>query len=283
MDNNTRSLSPRESQLVLGLEWEDRKWVTREEILDLYEGNENVADRVIRSLRRKGWLERIAPGRYLLIGAERGPEGIPHGNLLAIAASLVEPSYLAYGTAAEIHDLTPQTRHTVWLAAPERVHHKEIRGTEVRFVYLQEEKFFGAEDIDWLDERVRVSDLHKTILDCVDKPEYAGGIGEVTRIVASAAGQVDWKTMIRYSRRMGSQALVQRLGFLMDFVGAEMPDRARTELHELVSPNSRPQLGVPSRWGTGGALDPEWRLVVNVPESALTAELPHVSPRTPDR
>lgn len=283
MDNKPRTLSPRESQLVLALEWEDRTWVERQEVLDLFGGNDNIADRVIRSLRRKGWLERVVPGRYLLIGADRGPEGIPHGNLLAIAASLVDPSYLAYGSAAEVHDLTPQTRHTIWLAAPDRVHNKEIRGIEVRFVYLQENKFFGGEDIDFLGETVRVSDLHKTVLDCVDKPEYAGGIGEVARIVAGAGGRVEWETMITYSRRMGSQALVQRLGFLSDFVGAEIPERARTQLHELVSSNSRPQLGAPSRWGTTGKLDPEWRLVVNVPESALTAELPHISRRNQDR
>lgn len=279
MDNTPRSLSPRESQLVLQLEWDDRKWVDREEILRFYDHNENIADAVIRSLRQKSWLERIGPGRYMLIGAERGPEGIPHGNLLAIAGSLVEPSYLAFGTAAEIHELTSQTRHTIWVASTKRVHPKQVRGTEIRFVFLKEDKFFGSETATILGESITVAGLEKTLLDCVDKPEYAGGIGEVARIMASAAGSVDWNTITAFSRRMDSQALVQRFGFLADFVGANVPDRVRGELHALVSRNSRPQLGAPSRWGTAGTLDPEWKLMVNVPDSELTAELPHLKDR----
>ena len=97
--NFTRTLSPLEANVVLALEWEERPVVSRTEIVDLLGGSAR-ADKVIRSLRKKRWLERLSRGRYLLIPAERGPAGIPNSNMLALARHLVEPYYLGYATAA---------------------------------------------------------------------------------------------------------------------------------------------------------------------------------------
>ena len=62
----TRSLSPRESRIVLDMTARGAQAVNRAEIIEML-GGAKAADRTIASLRRKGWLERASWGRYLLV------------------------------------------------------------------------------------------------------------------------------------------------------------------------------------------------------------------------
>jgi hypothetical protein len=55
---------------VLSLAERETSEVSRKTIIDILGVSPEAADHVIRSLRRKGWLERGSWGRYLLIPAE---------------------------------------------------------------------------------------------------------------------------------------------------------------------------------------------------------------------
>ncbi len=113
MKNNSRTLSKQEAKVILGLEWEDRKSVDREEILRLLEGNVARTGKLIHSLIKKRWLERIAPGRYLLIRADRGLEGIPEINEFALGRMLWQTP-----TTSDIPRRPPSTASRLSRAAP---------------------------------------------------------------------------------------------------------------------------------------------------------------------
>ena len=61
---------------MLALTERGQRETTRKEIVDLLGGTAKVADHVIESLRRKGWLERATWGEYLLIPPEQGPDAL---------------------------------------------------------------------------------------------------------------------------------------------------------------------------------------------------------------
>ena len=111
--------------------------------------------------------------------------------------------------------------------------------------------------------------LERALLDAIDRPRYAGGIGEVSSIAARAATRVSWEDLLERARRWRSSALAQRLGYLLDLHGAEVPSRARSALLELVRPQSKIQLGSRRRWGTTGRLVRPWNVVENVPREVL--------------
>ena len=92
----TRSLSPQESRVVLRMAEHGRKEIERGEIIDMLGVSPQAADHVIRSLRRKGWLERASWGRYLLIPPEMGPDALGESNVLALASRIAEPYYFGY-------------------------------------------------------------------------------------------------------------------------------------------------------------------------------------------
>ena len=68
----SRSLSPQESRVVLRMAEHGSKEIERREIIDMLRVSPRAAHHVIRSLRRKGWLEHANWGRYLLIPPEMG-------------------------------------------------------------------------------------------------------------------------------------------------------------------------------------------------------------------
>jgi|SRR5271157_3211687 len=67
-----RTLSKQEAKVVLTMEEQGRKEISRQELLTLLGTGEKSVDNVIESLRDKGWLERVSWGHYNLIPFSQG-------------------------------------------------------------------------------------------------------------------------------------------------------------------------------------------------------------------
>ena len=176
--------------------------------------------------------------------------------MLAIGRHFVEPYYFAYATAAAHYRFTSQSRTTVWIATSKHVPDRTIRGTRFRFISLVNRKFFGYESTEVFHEKVNLSDPEKTVIDCVDRPDLAGGIGEVTRIIALAARVLDWGNLSRHALQFNSVATVQRLGYLARRVHVEIPNDCLQQLRSLLRKNSRSFLAFPGKWGRTGTMTP---------------------------
>lgn len=269
MDFATRSLSQQESRIVLALAEQRRREVRREDVIRLLGASPNAADHVIHSLRRKGWLERASWGKYLLIPPEQGPEALGESNLLALASRIVEPYYIGYGTAAAHYGLTTQHRNTIWLVTPAHVRDRKIGDGQVEIVNPAPHKFFGFGPVDILGYQVILSDREKTAIDCIDRPDLSGGVGEAAYILATASRRLDWEKATAYLERMVSAALVRRFGWLADHVGADLPAAERERLLRLSARAGKVFLG--PRVEVKGAIgyNETWRLFVNVTREDL--------------
>lgn len=268
-----RNLSKQEASLVLELEWRGQRIVSRSEVIQTRNGNEKAADKLISSLRRKNWLERIGTGKYMLIPAERGPEGVADMNTLLLGSLVTFPYYFSYATANAFHNLSSQVRREVFIACQRKLRPKLIREFMFRFIYLVKEKFFGYADTDAFGVKVMMAEPEKAVVDSVDKPDYAGGIAEVASIIARASRRCDWEKVVAYTLKMESIALVQRLGYLIDCVGIEVPSGMQEKLKEKIKKHSRTYLGAVRIWGPKGTFDGEWQLIVNVPREQILAEI----------
>ena len=269
MEFVTRSLSPQESRVVLSLAEQGGKEVERQEIIDMLGVSPQAADHVIRRLRRKGWLERASWGRYLLIPPEMGPDALGETNVLALASRIAAPYYFGYGTAATHYGFTTQHRHVVWLVTPVRARHRRVLDTDVRIVNPIERKFFGFAPVDVLGYTVTMSDREKTVIDCIDRPNLAGGEEEAAAILATACHRIDWNRACAYLERIASRALTRRFGWLADHAGATIPNNVRAHLLDLAKGSGRAFYG--PRSPTPGAIGHQhvWNLTVNVGTDAL--------------
>jgi len=242
--------------------------------LDVLDCSYGYARQILRRLENCHWLARITPGTYELIPAERGEHAFPDTNRLFLGSTLVEPYYFSFATAAFFHGLSTQASATVYIATPVPKGRRllSVRGKRYRLVVQPHHKFFGATEVDAYGSPVMMARPEKTVLDALDRPEYAGDVPEIAGMLWRGQGRLDWDRLVDDARRFESQALVQRLGFLSDLIDVPLPSSARDRLSAAVG-NSTPYLGRTGTWGTGGDYDATWCIVDNVPRRELLAEI----------
>ena len=266
----TRSLSPQESRVVLSMTEDGSKEIDRREIIDMLGVSPQAADHVIRSLRRKGWLERASWGRYLLVPPDMGPDALGESNVLALASRIAEPYYFGYTTAATYYGFTTQHRQVIRLVTPVRTRHRRVHDTEVRIVNPVPRKFFGFGPIDVLGHTVMMSDREKTVIDCIDRPDLAGGEGEAATVLATACRRIDWHKAASYLERISSKTLTRRFGWLAEHAGATIPGDVRAHLQELAQGHGKAIFGTRTPRPAAIGYQDSWRLTVNVASQDLS-------------
>jgi predicted transcriptional regulator of viral defense system len=273
MQTHLRTLGPNEAKVVLTLREQEREIVTATEIIGIL-GSEPTARTVIRNLVRKGWLTRLVGGRYMFLPPEHGPENLGENNVLALAAAVVEPSYVGWWAAASFHGFTTQKPMSIAVATLRQVQARTIEGAEIRFVKLTDRKFFGFTDYMIYGRKVAVSTPAKTVIDCVDRQDLAGGPAEVARIVYGAASEVDGGELADAALQTGSTALLQRLGFLLDLVGGSVPAEVLERLRTALPRSARSSFGGAERRGGDIGYVNRWGLFVNAARADLLSDVP---------
>ena len=279
----TRSLSPQESRVVLSMAEHGSREIERGKIIDMLGVSPQAADHVIRSLRRKGWLERASWGRYLLIPPEMGPHALGESNVLALASRIAEPYYFGYGTAAMHYGFTTQHRQVIRLVTPMRTRNRRVLDSEVRIVNPVLRKFFGFRPVDVLSYTVMMSDREKTAIDCIDRPDLAGGEGEAATVLATACRRIDWHKAAGYLDRMSSKTLTRRFGWLAERAGATIPEDVRAHLQDLAKGSGRAYFGPRTPKPDAIGYQESWQLTVNVASHELSDSAEIARPRSVGR
>jgi predicted transcriptional regulator of viral defense system len=91
--------------------------------------------------------------------------------------------------------------------------------------------------------------------------------------VARSTTKVEWPRFCDYAKRLDSVAAVQRFGYLADRSGVRIPSDARERLRAQIKAHSRSYLGPTAKWGKEATYNAEWKILVNVPEREIAAEL----------
>jgi predicted transcriptional regulator of viral defense system len=243
--------------------------------MDILDCSYGHARKLAHQLEKKRWMDRLGPGKYQFIPASRGSQAVPDMNPLLAGSVLIEPYYYSYATANHFYGFSSQTPATVYVATTKTKRPTEIRGVEYRFVSLRPSLFFGYQKTRVYTAEVMMTEPEKAVVDSLDKMHYAGGIAEVARVVQAARPRVDLTKLADYALRMGSYALVQRLGYLLETIGEALPPKIEAGLLAGVG-QAKTYLGPTNRWGTGGEYNARWQVVVNVPEQHLLGEIRNV-------
>ena len=152
---------------------------------------------------------------------------------------------------------------------PQRKRARNVQDAEVRIVNPTTRKFFGFGPVDVLGYSVMMSDREKTTIDCIDRPDLAGGIGEAAYILATASRRLDWKKATEYLDRIASASLVRQFGWLADHAKTDMPGDVRAHLLKYVDRNLSAFLGPKRRVRGAIGYNAAWRLTVNVTPNEL--------------
>lgn len=211
-----------ESRLMLELEGRGLSVFTTKDAKDILKTGDPSVWHILHGLARKNRIERIERGRYLLIPARAGVDGCWAEYPWAVLPSLLDVYYVAFLTAMNYWGMTEQIPYTVFVATTKRRRNLEYGGQRFRFVTLSPRKFFGfVREKAGRGASFSVSSREKTVVDGLAHPEYCGGIAEVAKAMWNARRDVDWGAVSEMSERVGSNAVLKRLGYLLSVMNIE--------------------------------------------------------------
>jgi predicted transcriptional regulator of viral defense system len=260
-------LGPMETKLLYTLEAQDRLIFTIADAKAILGSSDSSVKNVIYGLKKKNRLKEIERGKYLLSPAKAGLEGYWSEHVFRILPHLIDRYYVSYWSALSHWDMTEQIPFVVYVAIQKRKKNLRFDGQVIHFVTVSPQKFFGYTQEKIGDRNFNIASREKTILDCLDRLEYAGGITEVAKGLWNARNELRFDTLLEYTRRYQVESVQRRLGFLLDLIGVHdiKTERALTKdfkgYHWLDYSARKEILSYDKKWG----------LKINVPEQELLA------------
>jgi predicted transcriptional regulator of viral defense system len=245
-----------------GLEFFDIKAAAQ--ILD--DRNEASLRRVLSDMVKNGLLMRLRDGFYTIIPYQNEPETyFPNWHIVAHYLAGGTPYYIGYYSALILHDLTvqPSLREQIVVAKPIRPTTQLVKDIPFQFITHNTPHFFGISK-KWIEDgtfRIPCSDLEKTLIDCAFKPGYAGGVSQLSHVLYKSRSVLNPEKMLDYTKRFGSDAVVRRLGFLLEALDI-LPELAR-EFKEQ-TPKSTSYVALDTALPKTGQLYSRWGIVQNL-------------------
>jgi predicted transcriptional regulator of viral defense system len=165
-----------------------------------------------------------------------------------------------------IHGMVTQPQLVVHVTTTVPRRPVRIMGTEFRFIASAKDGFFGLMD-HWVtkQEKVRISDPERTILDGLRMPEYCGGLTELAKGLWIRKPDLKAVRLVDYALRMDVGAVIRRLGYLMELydIGTLADrDRLRGKLTDTYA-NLDPLMPAEGKYLR------KWRLRLNVSSDEL--------------
>jgi len=214
---------------------------------------------ILSRLEKKGWIERIEKGKYMIIplGAEKGKYTL---NEFVIASLLVNPYTIGYWSALHFYGLTEQIPQTVFIQTTSRKKRQRLNifGVQYKIIKVKKYKFFGIRK-EWIEDvQINITDKEKTIVDCLDRPQHCGGIIEVAK--ALKIKELNKNQIAYYAKQIRNTGVIRRLGYLCDLlkVDIKLPD-VKVRNYLLLDPS------MPKK----GRKNSKWKLIINLDEKVL--------------
>lgn len=191
----------------------------------LPKSSDSALKELLSDMVKRGLLMRLKKGLYHTIPYEKEPEHfMPDWHLLAQPLTKGTEHYIGYYSALQIHNLItqPSLKEQVVVAKQMRPSSLKIKDVDFQFIYHNENHFFGFKKM-WIDSfnKVLCSDLEKTFIDCLFKPDYAGGIVEIARAIYSSRDKIKFEKLLEYAEKFQSQAVIKRLGYTLEALEIE--------------------------------------------------------------
>jgi predicted transcriptional regulator of viral defense system len=193
----------------------------------LNDSSDSAVKELLRDIIRRGLLMRVKKGIYYIIPFEQDADKfMPDWHLLVSCLVSDVKYYIGYYSALQIHGLItqPSLHKMVVVNKQIRPSTMVVKNTTYQFIYHNEKHFFGVKKT-WIDSyhKVLCSDLEKTLIDCLFKPEYSGGIVEIAKAIHAAQNKIDFNKLLKYCIQFDSQAVIKRLGFILDVLDISNP------------------------------------------------------------
>ncbi len=175
---------------------------------------------MLQYFQRRGRIVPVRRGVYAAV-----PEGVspdmPTVDAYLVCSRLTPDAVLAYHTALELHGKAYsvfERLHYLTARRPATVRFRSLDFKAVRFptrLVAKGEELFGVVEVDRIGLDVRVTDLERTFVDVLDRPDLSGGWEEVWRSLEMVEF-FDLDRVIQYVELLENATTAAKVGFYLD-------------------------------------------------------------------
>jgi predicted transcriptional regulator of viral defense system len=263
------------ASLLSELNNSDKKFFTYTQAQEIFpNSNPKTVNELLRKMIDRGLIMRIKDSLYHIIPYDQNPEEYqPNWHLTASNLFGLEKYYIGYYSALSIHSLITQPALKEQMVTASRQTKKGIfvKDTEYQFIYHNSDHFFGVKNV-WIDNfnKVKCSDVEKTIIDCLFMPEYASGIVEIAKAIFKVKDSLDFEKLYQYTIQFKSQAVVKRLGYLLELLKIE-----NEIVFLLLADRTDSFIQLDPSLPKGGKMLSRWSVQINIDTETIKSALSH--------
>lgn len=230
-----------------------KKPIFRTEDVNVFYDNMDSARSAIKRLMKDGMVAKIRNNMYTCISGETGA---PIANRFQIASHITPTSYVSHHTAMEYYGITDQVYYEVYVSSETSFRDFTFDGYTYRFVMS---KSLEGVDKPPYSGGVAVTNLERTVVDCIKDMDKISGVEEVVQNIENIH-RMQEKRLLKYMELYQNQFLYQKMGYLL------WQHKEKVGLSDTFFEDCKKQIGKSKRYLTrdqaGGRYDDEWRLII---------------------
>ena len=166
-----------------------------------------------------------------------------------VAAQVSCPSYLSFSSAFYLHHRLDQIIDSLYVVISRKKRDITFMDTRINFIRFPPDKIFGYRKHGKGESYIMLADLEKAAVDSLYRPKYAS----LSRVLEALSGGFDAGLFEEYAKKIGSEAVIRRAGYLMEQLGEKTNLKPSTKTAYLLNPSS----------GRRGKYEPRWKLYIN--------------------
>jgi predicted transcriptional regulator of viral defense system len=251
------------------LEWVDtlqasgRYTFLRSEAVRGTGGRPESAKKALYRLAQRGRIAKVKDYFFVVVPLEYHTAGAPPASwfIQDLMAAMKLPYYVALLSAAGLHGASHQQPQELQVMTNRSI--RPVRAGRVRIRFFTNNRIYRVPVMDMKTPTgaMRVSTAEATAVDLVRYPKAAAQLGNVATVLLQLIPALDGRRLAAAAAEAGDVRVVQRLGYLLDQVGARRITAPLAGQVKKLQP--KPVLLRPGRSADGCKTDPRWRVIVN--------------------
>jgi predicted transcriptional regulator of viral defense system len=175
----------------------------------------NTAKEILRRYKKQGLISQVRRDLYVVTDLASKAS---LASKYEIAGHITSSSYLSHHAALEYHGLANQVFYELYISSKETFNNFDYEG--ISYTFCQSVSETGVVT-PLTDSLIRVTDLERTMLDCINRIDLSGGLEELIECLAIIT-YVDENRLSDYLNHFDKQVLYQKAGFILSYFQKEM-------------------------------------------------------------
>lgn len=191
------------------------------DVINILGKNYNETTDLLSELVKRKIITRLKAGKYLIIPQEMGNVEEYIGNWYIAGREVTNSHnyYIAFYSAMHFWGMLTQPISIIYVATPKRQNVPKDMKNKIIFVFIDKKFIWGISE-EWVtnSEKVRISNLEKTIIDAVGHPQYCGGVTEIAKGISIVKDKIDYDKLKNYVIKYNKNVAAKRLGYILEIL-----------------------------------------------------------------